>query len=164
MTTTNTPNAGQHTDRLTAAERRRQALDLRRTGASFRQIAEAIGCSVSIAHRYVATEIDKLNRESREDAESIRTLELERLDRMTFALWNAATARGNLGAIDRMLKVMERRARLLGLDAPAKFPRFPSSQGQGGDYGDEQSPGVVVLPAYIESLDEWRQRFSPPAE
>jgi hypothetical protein len=45
----------------------------------------------------------------------VRQLELERLDRLLIALWDLATG-GSLGAIDRVLKVMQRRAELLGLD------------------------------------------------
>jgi len=42
-------------------------------------------------------------------------LELERLDAMQAAIWDDAM-NGHLGAIDRVLKIMERRAKLLGLD------------------------------------------------
>jgi len=54
-----------------------------------------------------------------ETAEEIRRLELERLDAMLFAI-GPEVRKGSYGAIDRALKIMERRARLLGLDAPVK--------------------------------------------
>ena len=54
-----------------------------------------------------------------EPADELRTLELERLDRLLLGVWGQA-AKGNQGAVDRALKIMERRARLLGLDAPTK--------------------------------------------
>lgn len=151
-----TPRDG--ANKLTAAERRRQALDLRRTGASIRQIADAIGCSPSTAHKHIKTEIARLNRESAEDAAIIRSLEAERLDRMALGIWQPAT-RGNLGAIDRMLRIMERRARLLGLDAPPQMPRLPGGSQSSDD--SEQIPGVIVLPAAAGSVDEWRARFAP---
>jgi len=47
----------------------------------------------------------------------LRALELLRLDELLNALWDTAIA-GDLKAVDRVLKVMERRAKLLGLDAP----------------------------------------------
>lgn len=49
-------------------------------------------------------------------AEHLRSLEAERLDRVLAAIWRDAT-RGNLSAIDRVLKIMERRAKIEGLDS-----------------------------------------------
>jgi hypothetical protein len=49
------------------------------------------------------------------DVEGVRQMELQRLDKLLTALWDSATG-GTLGAIDRVLKVMQRRAELLGLD------------------------------------------------
>ena len=43
--------------------------------------------------------------------------ELDRLDKMLQGLWSEAR-RGNYHSIDRVLRIMERRARYLGLDAP----------------------------------------------
>jgi hypothetical protein len=54
-----------------------------------------------------------------EPADELRKMELERLDRLLLAVWGQA-AKGNQGGIDRALKIMERRAKLLGLDAPTK--------------------------------------------
>jgi len=48
-----------------------------------------------------------------------RALELEKLSKMEVANLSAAE-NGNQGAIDRALRIMERRAKILGLDAPAK--------------------------------------------
>lgn len=143
-------------EKLPAAERRRQALDLRRTGATFRQIADTLGVTQSTAHKYVATEIDRLNAASREDAERVRTLEADRLDRALLSIWPQVT-RGNFGAIDRMIRIMERRARLLGLDAPNKFsPTNPE-----GD-GPAEGGAVAILPPTAPGVDEWLKRYRNP--
>lgn len=103
--------------RIAAAERHRQALDLRKAGASYRAIAAKLGYdSPSSVHKAVAA---ALRRITEEPAAEVRTLELERLDALTIALWPQA-AKGHLGAVDRLLRVMERRAKLLGLDAPER--------------------------------------------
>lgn len=47
--------------------------------------------------------------------EGVRQMELERLDRLLTALWDSACG-GNGAAVDRILKIMQRRADLLGLD------------------------------------------------
>jgi hypothetical protein len=49
----------------------------------------------------------------------VRELELTRLDAMLLPLWRRVQA-GEEKAIDRALRIMERRARLLGLDAPTR--------------------------------------------
>jgi hypothetical protein len=46
-------------------------------------------------------------------------LELMRLERLHAAVWPQAI-RGDVNAVDRVLRIMERRARLLGLDAPKR--------------------------------------------
>jgi hypothetical protein len=54
-----------------------------------------------------------------EAAEELRALQDERLNRMLAGLWNSA-ATGDVAAVDRVLKIMERQARLHGLDAPTR--------------------------------------------
>ncbi len=99
------------------AERRRKALDLRKAGASYDAIAQQLRLSGSgSAYKIVQA---ALKATYREPADDVRKLELERLDRLTLALWSRAQ-QGETEAIDRVLKLMDRRAKLLGLDAPAK--------------------------------------------
>ena len=53
-------------------------------------------------------------------------MELERLDKLHDSLWLLATS-GDVAALDRILHIMERRSKLLGLDSPTKFaPTDPS--------------------------------------
>ncbi|MCU1647163.1 MAG: hypothetical protein JWN03_7438 [Nocardia sp.] len=89
-----------------------QALQLRETGANYRQIAQALDISTSTAHAYVDEAIKEL---TREPAESLLTLELTRLDAMLLGIWKKAS-RGDLQSIDRALKIMERRTKYTGLD------------------------------------------------
>ena len=115
--------------RVTAAEKRAMAMKLRESGLTFDRIGEAIGCSTSRAHQYVAEQLEKLAKQSDEATESLRQMELERLDRMLTACWWMAEA-GDLKAIDRVLKLSERRAKLMGLDAPTKVaPTNPDGDG-----------------------------------
>ncbi|MFE7395222.1 hypothetical protein [Streptomyces sp. NPDC057557] len=55
-----------------------------------------------------------------EQVDELRTVEAERLDRLFFVAYKQAIRDGELPAIDRALRVMERRAKLLGLDRPEK--------------------------------------------
>jgi DNA-binding CsgD family transcriptional regulator len=105
--------------RLTYAERKLQALELRKGGATFQQIGDALGISKQNAHKHVMTALTAMNEQIAEEASVMRTLELERLDKLWFAMYRQAT-QGNQGAVDRCIRIMERRAKLLGLDAPTR--------------------------------------------
>lgn len=103
---------------LQAMERTKQALELRLSGFSYSQIAEKLGYS-SRAAAFKAVS-NAMKRTLREPAEKVRELELDRLDELLKSLWYY---RGRVDYVDRILKVMERRARLLGLDAPERFEK-----------------------------------------
>ena len=100
-------------------DRRKSAADalaMRRAGMSYRQIARALKCSPKKAWKLVQSELQRAGGESPETATEVLALELERLDALQTALWNEATS-GNVAAIDRVLKIMERRARLMNLES-----------------------------------------------
>lgn len=93
--------------------REQHVLELRRAGVTFDRIAEECG----ISDRSTAHKIYKraMARTLQEPAAEIRHLESDRLDRLQVAVWTRAL-RGDLSAVDRVLRIMERRSRLLGLD------------------------------------------------
>lgn len=98
-------------------ERTLQALQLRASGATYDQIALALG----YANRSCAFQAVQrgLRMTLREPADQVRDLELQRLDRLQAALW-ARAIKGGYRAIETILKLMDRRAKLMGLDAPTR--------------------------------------------
>lgn len=88
-------------------------------GMNYREIAAALGVSIGTVASDVKIIFARWKGEQVQSAEQWIALELRRCDRLINTLWNDATD-GKPGAIDRVLKVMERRAKLLGLDAPTK--------------------------------------------
>lgn len=100
--------------RIEAAERQTQALELRKAGISYDAIAGRLGFA-GAQGAYEAVK-SALQRTQQEPADEVRRLEVERLDKLLTALWPEAL-KGNVQAVDRVLKIMERRASLLGLDA-----------------------------------------------
>src|SRR5262245_50689943 len=106
--------------RVAAVEKQVQALQLRRAGASYRTIAGQLGYKTEQgAWKAVAAGLKKT---IVEPAAEVRTLELDRLDRLLLSLWPQATAiPPDLACVDRVLRIMERRAELQGLDAPTKI-------------------------------------------
>lgn len=106
-------------NREKAAERRLRALELRKGGATYRQIGERLGVSEAQAHRDVCRALAGLQKLCEAEAEVVRTLEIARLDALLVPMMRQAL-QGNQGAVDRVLRIAERRAKLLGLDAPVR--------------------------------------------
>jgi hypothetical protein len=55
-----------------------------------------------------------------ENVDELRRVHLERLDRLFFIAYRKAVRDGDLAAIDRAVKIMERQAKLLPLDVPVR--------------------------------------------
>lgn len=98
-------------------ERQLQALELRKSGWSYRKIGEKLGVSYETARLDVECELKLLDDGNTDKKIELRQLELERLDKITSALDHWIEA-GSVSAISAYLRAMERRAKLLGLDAP----------------------------------------------
>lgn len=108
---------GGKNDQIEIETRRTQALDLRRQGYSYRAIAKALYVSLETAYSDVDTALKQATARNANSADDLRTLELQRLDEMLAAVYPLAI-KGIGSNIDRVLKIMERRARYLGIDAP----------------------------------------------
>lgn len=142
----------QHTDR------QRRALELRREGRNYDEIAAEMGIAAPSAHRLVSSALKAL---VAEPARDVQRLEVERLDTLLSAVWPLATA-GELPAIDRALRIAERRARLLGLDgrviAPPNLPRTLTAavaartpaDGDGDGKPDPRREAIARLDALAE--------------
>jgi hypothetical protein len=100
--------------KLAVRERQRQALELRLAGDTYQSIADTLACSKHRAHSLVQAALDAV---VQEPAEKVRLMELERLDRL-YAAASPSAERGDPVMIAACLRIQERRARLLGLDAP----------------------------------------------
>ena len=100
-------------------ERQLAALRYRQAGMSYRAIGRALGVSHVTAWQDVSAVIKRLNEDNLEEGAKVKAMELSRLDDALRAIY-PAVLEGDLPAIDRMVKIMERRARYEGLDAPVK--------------------------------------------
>ncbi|GAA0402844.1 hypothetical protein GCM10009530_63520 [Microbispora corallina] len=121
------------------ARRDAEACELRAQGLTYQQIADELGLS-SKGQAYEAVQ-RALRDIVQEPADEVRQLELLRLDELarrartvmlakhlvvdkgTVVIWEGAPLIDDapvLQVIDRLLKIQERRARLLGLDAPQR--------------------------------------------
>ena len=94
-----------------------RVFELRIQGNTFEQIAQEVGFG-GPSGAWQAYERIK-NELIFESVDEARKLELMRLDELQFALWDRAI-NGDLPAANCVLKIMDRRAKLLGLDKPEK--------------------------------------------
>ncbi len=132
MPSTNRPNTAPDgsarplPERIAELDAERQALELRTSAHTMRQIAEIQGCSVSTAYTRVQRGFRRLA--PIEEAETLRARENDLLDTRErilleqLAEHNAGTTRlsvNELSTLDGALaRIAERRARLNGLDLP----------------------------------------------
>lgn len=108
--------SGARTRRTDSEARAAAALELRLSGLSYAEIAERLGYKdKSGAWRAVEGELKTTRRERAMEAVEI---DLTRLDKLLNAVWPKAME-GDGTAIDRVLKVLERRAKYFDLDGRA---------------------------------------------
>ena len=93
------------------------ALELRRAGATYEQIGKQLNLSRSRAHQLVIEGLSVIQDQIKKESGVIIALELERLDNLLLGLWQQRT---NPRVVDSILRILERKHRLQGLDAPIK--------------------------------------------
>lgn len=102
------------------AKRRADAIRLRLAGMDYDTIADRLGYSSrGAASKDIYRAFDAFRAEEEAAVETWREIEAQRLDRLQAAAWPAA-AKGDLKAIETVLKVIAQRTKLLGLDAPVR--------------------------------------------
>ncbi len=97
-------------------QKQAEALRLRVGGADFPSIAKYLSVSLGSAYNYVTRGIAEMTEDAPEHADQIKQMELIRLDKMLLGVQKLAFA-GDEKAIQTVLKIMDRRAKYLSLDA-----------------------------------------------
>lgn len=100
-------------------DRDRQVMELARRGLTYEAIGQAVSLSETQAWRVVQRELTRAAARLDEATDAVRRLEACRLDELQASISPSALS-GDMRAIDRVLRIMERRARLLGLDMPSQ--------------------------------------------
>jgi hypothetical protein len=119
-----------------------QALALRAHGHSFRSISRTLNVCAATAHSLVKSAMAAERKFISEAKADYIELEIHRLDTYLQALALKVKS-GDPRAVDTALKIGERRAKLLGLDAPTKVaPTDPT--------GDKSYSGVLVVPGSLD--------------
>ncbi|MFK0570597.1 sigma factor-like helix-turn-helix DNA-binding protein [Endozoicomonas sp.] len=125
---------------IKAKELQRKALELRTLGLSYRQIGDQLGVSKTAAYKAVAKALGEVEEETRQMAKLNKTLDLQRLDWIIREAMKQAL-KGDLQAMDRIMKAIDQRAKIYGFEAPKKIAHTTPD----GDKLTNQ--GNVLVPA-----------------
>lgn len=94
-----------------------KSLDLRIAGATYRQIGQQLAVSERTAYYDVQDELGRVDKVRLGKGERLRDLELARVEKATLGLW-PAVQKGHPASVFAWVKLSERKAKLLGMDAP----------------------------------------------
>jgi DNA-binding CsgD family transcriptional regulator len=110
-------------DEAAIADRRANAWDLRVQGKTYRAIGEELGVSSGTAFTDINAVLAEVNTETKEVAELHRQLELERAEKaylVVSTLLENGDPKLKLEAARTWVKISQRKAALLGLNAPTR--------------------------------------------
>jgi hypothetical protein len=141
---------------LRTRERERQALELWLRGTTCQQIADS-GIGIMTASGVAKAVRRALRAIPEKAAQEGRHAMAERLQRMRFKAWEAAKA-NPVGALNTLIKIEEREAKLFGLDRPTKVV-------VGGENGGAIPITLVrEIAARIESDEQADEEIVPMLE
>jgi hypothetical protein len=146
-------NARTSARKIRLREKQAEALEMRKAGLDFKNIARAMKTSMTTVFRWVTEEMDRV---AREPAKMLLQMELERLDRLQAGIY-ARAARGDLAAIVAVLRIMDQRAKLLGW-----YPERPdfnlSLAAEANGYGVKPSRRKTHPRASLRHWEAFRQQ------
>ena len=140
--------------KATPNQRASMAFELRKAGVPYDEIAVKLGYrNAKGAESAVARVLE--GKYTTQDVEKVVSMELARLDALQTVAWRRAKE-GDLRAIDRILKIMERRAQYLGLDT--------QQDARGGDVNQTAIFIGGSQSDYIEQLRQVREQMRQAVE
>lgn len=95
------------------------ATSMRAQGYKYQVIANEMGCSLGWAHALVKRGLKRLDAKTAETAETIRQLQIERLDKMLAGVMDRAE-QGDSFAIQSALAIMDRIDKAWGIEPPKR--------------------------------------------
>lgn len=145
------PGRVQHQKIIMAKERQRKALEYRKAGMTYADIARQLGySSPATASRAVKSALAFL---VSEPAQELVMIELARLNHMLLTLWPKVSA-GDERAIETSLRIMERLDRLTGVDEyTAPTPAHVTNNNVLVIEGDSESEYIARLRKMVARTD-----------
>lgn len=105
----------------------REALGLRRNGYTYQAIADKLGVSADTAYRYVMAAYNEELEQYPEDTDFARDQDVSNLESITDMFLEGARS-GDVKCAEIYLKILDRKSKYLGLDAPAKTEQKSESK------------------------------------
>ena len=109
----------------------RRALEMREGGATWGEVASAVGERIPVIRERVLAYQLALKAHVVENREAYRVMELQRLDALQRAYWGAAVEAGDVRAAEFLLKVSRRRDEVMGGSASAAISPTVSASSSG---------------------------------
>ena len=134
-----------------------RVLELRRVGLTWQRIADEVGYADHTG-AYAAYK-RAIKRTMQQPADELREQEIDRIDRLQVAVWPSAM-KGDTRAVLTIIRLMERRAKLLGLDKPIKIEQDITTW----DGNDTIDRAVRELAALLTADNATGSGESPMAE
>jgi hypothetical protein len=149
-------------NKIKTAERRRLIVELRQQGLEWKTIVQRVreqftadqlpnGFDTRYAYKDLVRALKAAEADLQESARTMLQLELDRLNKLQAGLWPSAL-QGDTDAIRTALKLMERRAKYMGLDEPDEIRARM-------DVGMDE-----VLPALMEALQDFPEARAAAAD
>lgn len=93
-----------------------QAMKLRADGNSYQEIGDEMHISLAVARKLVQEGLRFSLSEAADEVRQLEAFKLERLYKVVYPL----ALQGDGAAVDRCIRIMERKAKLLGIDSPTE--------------------------------------------
>lgn len=139
---------------LSVLEKRAKVVSLAKTGMNYRAIAAEVGYKspASVADQIAAWAAE--TRPSAEATEELRKLQGEQIDALFEGLW---PQREDVVVVDRLVKLMDRKARLFGLDLErnVQVNLLPTAEQLAGLFGwDDQNQAPLAIDGTATEITE----------
>src|SRR6187399_412109 len=131
---------------LAIAQRREEATRLKLAGHSYREIAAQLNCSVGTVHTDIGAVLERAQEKAEDYLERERAISVARLEKAVVAIWQEVEL-GNFDAVDRLVKLEQRRGKTIGFDAPER------RELSGRDGGPIKTQSVADLLALADADD-----------
>lgn len=115
-----TGKGGSLSQKIPVEQRRLQIMEFRKAGYSVQAIADHFNIAVPTVYGDLRIVLDRLKEAQTLNMDDLRSIELQTLDAMQASIYQRAIS-GDLAAQKGMDRIMQRRARLLGLDVPLRM-------------------------------------------
>lgn len=126
--------------KLEIEKRREQVSELLLRRYTLRQIAEALGVSKSLVHKDKKAIFQELKTRQQEHVQELFRLDLQTTEVALRELLRGPAMQGDPQAVQAVVRVLERRAKMLGYDAPTQH----EVSGKGGGPIESKEVGAAI--------------------